>query len=99
MLIGLADIAGQLVPGLPERYPRLAQELHKINGVVPGTGLANAARTAGIIIGLLLLMLSHGLRRRKRRAWQAVMLLLAVNVVLHVLHLPRVTSAVVLRRR
>ena len=95
MLIGLADIAGQLVPGLPERYPRLAQELHKINGVVPGTGLSNAARTAGIIIGLLLLMLSHGLRRRKRRAWQAVMLLLAVNVVLHVLHLPRVTSAVV----
>ena len=28
-------------------------------------------------------MLSHGLRRRKRRAWAAVMALLAVGLVIH----------------
>jgi len=95
MLIGVADIAGQLVPGLPERYPQLARGLHKISGVVPGTGLATAAHIAGLIIGLLLLMLSHGLRRRKRRAWQAVMALLAANLALHLRDVPHVTSAVV----
>jgi lysyl-tRNA synthetase class 2 len=69
MLIGLADIIGQLVAELPERYPQLAQGLHKVNAVVPGAGLATAARVADVITGLLLLMLSHGLRRRKHRAW------------------------------
>ena len=38
---------------------------------MPGT-LTNVARTSDVIIGLLLLMLARGLRRRKRRAWQAV---------------------------
>jgi lysyl-tRNA synthetase, class II len=33
-------------------------------------------------------MLSHGLRRRKRRAWQAVTVLLAFSVLIHVVHAP-----------
>jgi lysyl-tRNA synthetase class 2 len=43
-----------------------------------------------VLIGLLLLMLSHGLRRRKRRAWQAVTLLLALSVVVYLVHVPHV---------
>jgi lysyl-tRNA synthetase class 2 len=31
-------------------------------------------------------LLSHGLRRRKRRAWQAVVVLLTLNIVIHLLH-------------
>jgi lysyl-tRNA synthetase class 2 len=95
MLIGLADIAGHLVAELPDRYPQLAGGLHKASAVVPGAGLATAARVADVITGLLLLMLSHGLRRRKHRAWQAVTVLLGVSAVLHLLHGPHVISAVV----
>src|SRR5258708_3744091 len=84
-LIGAADIAGQMAPGLPERYQQLARGLHKASAMVPG-GLATAAHIAGIITGLLLLMLSHGLRRRKHRAWQAVTALLAASAALDLLH-------------
>jgi lysyl-tRNA synthetase class 2 len=77
VLVGLADIAGQLAAELPGRYPQLARGLHEAGAVMPGAGLATAARVAGVITGLLLLMLSHGLRRRKHRAWQGVTALLA----------------------
>jgi lysyl-tRNA synthetase class 2 len=50
--------------------------------------MTNVTSTATVIIGLLLLMLSHGLRRRKRRAWQAVTVLLAFSVVIHAVHAP-----------
>lgn len=95
MLIGLADIAGQLAAELPDRYPQLARGAHEVNAVAPGAGLATAARVADVITGLLLLMLSHGLRRRKHRAWQAVTALLAASAALHLLHGPHVTPAVV----
>jgi lysyl-tRNA synthetase class 2 len=89
LLIGLADIA-QVV--LPRVY--VHTHLHKINPYVPGT-LTNLTRTVDVLTGLLLLMLSHGLRRRKRRAWQAVVLLLAFSVVVHLAHFPRMITAVV----
>ena len=54
--------------------------------------LAIVPRVADVIIGLLLLMLSHGLRRRKRRAWEGVTLLLAFSVVTHAV-LPAGTSS------
>lgn len=40
--------------------------------------IVGLTETARVIIGLLLLMLCHGLRRRKYRSWQAVMVLLVV---------------------
>jgi lysyl-tRNA synthetase class 2 len=42
----------------------------------------------------MLLMLSNGLRRRKRRAWQATTLLLAFSVVIHVVHAPYLVPGV-----
>src|SRR5215471_12857012 len=80
LLIGLADVIGVAVPSLHLHY-----RLHRITPFVPGI-MTNVTSTATVIIGLLLLMLSHGLRRRKRRAWQAVTLLLAFSVVIHVVH-------------
>jgi lysyl-tRNA synthetase class 2 len=76
LVIGLGYIAEGLLPGLYHR------RLRGLSYIAPGT-LANLTRTTDVIIGLLLLMLSHGLRRRKRRAWAAVMALLAVGLVIH----------------
>ena len=83
-LIGVSDVVAVFKPDWHER-------LHKFNEVVPGT-LTNAARTSDVIVGLLLLMLARGLRRRKRSAWQAVIALLAFNIVTHFLHFPVVVS-------
>src|SRR5258708_31362425 len=90
LLIGLADIIEVIQPGLI-----YTSRLSRIHAFVPGT-LFNVTHTVSVIIGLLLLMLSHGLKRRKRRAWEAVTGLLAVSVVVHLLPFPpdRVTTAI-----
>ncbi len=76
LTIGLGYIVEGLLPGLYHR------RLLGLSDIVPGT-LVNLTRTADVIIGVLLLMLSHGLRRRKRRAWAAVITLLATGLALH----------------
>jgi lysyl-tRNA synthetase class 2 len=86
-LIGLSDILGIF-------RPDLAHRLHKINYLVPGT-LSNVTRSADVVIGLMLLMLAHGLRRRKRRAWQAVAALLAFDIAIHFFHSQRIPTAIV----
>src|SRR6516162_8082533 len=80
LLIGLADVIGVAIPSL-----HLHHRLHRITPFVPGT-MTNVTSTATVIIGLLLLMLSHGLRRRKRRAWQATTVLLAFSAAIHLMH-------------
>jgi lysyl-tRNA synthetase, class II len=82
LLIGLNDVLTVAIPAL-----HLHHRLHRLIPFVPGT-MTNVASTATVIIGLLLLMLSHALRRRKRRAWQAVTLLLAFSIVIHLVHAP-----------
>src|SRR6266700_2488810 len=89
LLIGLADVVSAVIPRL-----QLVHRLHRITPFVPGV-LSNVTFTADAIIGLLLLMLSHGLRRRKRRAWQATCLLLAFSVLIHVVHAPYLVPGVV----
>jgi lysyl-tRNA synthetase, class II len=86
-LIGLSDIVAIF-------RPDLVHKLHKINYLVPGT-LTTVTRTADVIIGLMLLMLSHGLRRRKRRAWQAVAALLAFDIGIHVTNTHRLATTIV----
>jgi lysyl-tRNA synthetase class 2 len=88
MLIGLSDILAIFKPGLTPR-------LHKLTHLMlPGT-LTNVARSSDVIIGLLLLLLAHGLRRRKRRAWQAVTALLAFDVGIHLYHSHRIPTTIV----
>ena len=86
-LIGLADILNILRPDLVNR-------LHRLNSMIPGT-LTDVTRSADVLIGLTLLMLAHGLRRRKRRAWQAVVALLAFDIAIHFIHTQRIVTAVV----
>jgi lysyl-tRNA synthetase, class II len=97
-LVGLIYI----VEGLRTRplYSHLKHSLHKLNEIAPGA-LTIFPRVADVIVGLLLLMLSHGLRRRKKRAWQGVLLLLAFSVITHAAlpdrrHLTGVIAAAVL---
>ena len=87
LVIGVTDIVSVFRPGWPHR-------LHNVRAYVPGT-LTNVTRSADVIIGLLLLLLAHGLRRRKRRAWQAVTGLLAFDIGIHFFHSRRVTTAVI----
>jgi lysyl-tRNA synthetase class 2 len=87
LLIGLSDVLTVFRPDWNTR-------MHRVNAFVPGT-LTNVTRSADVIIGLMLLLLAHGLRRRKRRAWQAVLALLVFDIVIHFVHGPRVYSAVV----
>jgi lysyl-tRNA synthetase class 2 len=76
-LIGIYSVADVFQSGV-----HLHEKLHKVNAVVPGT-LTNVTRTSDVIVGLLLLMLARGLRRRKRRAWQAVIALLVLDILIH----------------
>lgn len=85
-LIGLSDVVAVFKPDWH-------QKLHKVNAIVPGT-LTNVTRTSDVIIGLLLLMLARGLRRRKLRAYQAVIALLAFDSVIHFLHFTHFPHAV-----
>src|SRR5580704_15670703 len=87
MLIGLSDIIAIFKPGWPHR-------LHKLSHYVPGP-LTNVTRSADVIIGRMLLLLAHALHRRKRRAWQAVVALLAFDIGIHFYHNQHVPTAVV----
>jgi lysyl-tRNA synthetase class 2 len=73
---GLLDLASAMTPAEHGRVKELTT-------VVPGA-FTHAATAATVVSGLLLLMLAHSLRRRKRRAWRAVVALLGASVVLHV---------------
>lgn len=74
--LGIVDIVSALTP---ER----AQRLHSLTQVVP-LSVAHIASAGAAVAGLLLVMIGHGLRRRKRRAWRAAVVLLLLSTVLHI---------------
>jgi lysyl-tRNA synthetase class 2 len=73
--LGVVDIVSALTP---ERAARL----RALTSVVP-LPVAHVASAGTAVIGVLLVMLGHALRRRKRRAWQAVVLLIGLSTALH----------------
>ncbi|GAA0922531.1 phosphatidylglycerol lysyltransferase domain-containing protein [Streptomyces asiaticus] len=76
MLIGLMDIV----------FPRLRHSrVHALAELLPGA-VSSLAAAASIVVGLLLLMLAHGLKRRKRRAWVAAVGLLPVGAAAQLLY-------------
>nr|WP_245984256.1 phosphatidylglycerol lysyltransferase domain-containing protein [Streptomyces tateyamensis] len=88
LLIGLVDILSGVFPKL--RHTRM----HSWAGQLPG--MTTTLATAGtLVIGLLLVLLAHALRRRKSRAWRMVCVLLPVSAALHVLRWHQVGPAVV----
>ena len=73
--IGLLNIVSGVTPELSGR-------LQALRAHVPGA-LPHAAASATVVTGVLLVLLGHGLRRRKRRAWTAAIILLGASVGLH----------------
>ena len=77
-LVGFADIAYGMARGWRHR-------MHPLIDLLPGAIAVASAAT--VVSGILLLLLAHALRRRKRRAWRAALALLALSVVLHAVKL------------
>ncbi|MDQ1628245.1 MAG: lysyl-tRNA synthetase, class [Actinomycetota bacterium] len=75
-LVGLVSVVSALSPAMSGRMRLVVQVLPAF---APG-----AARVATVVTGTALLMLSSGLRRRKRRAWLLAVILAATVAVLHV---------------
>ncbi|PLW66144.1 hypothetical protein C0036_24345, partial [Streptomyces sp. DJ] len=88
LLIGLLDVAVAVLPRLRRgTVGALAVDL---------PGAVTALSTTGTLtVGFLLVLLAHALRRRKRRAWRAVCLLLPVGAAAHLVHGHRTGAAVV----
>ncbi|HXP19606.1 MAG TPA: phosphatidylglycerol lysyltransferase domain-containing protein [Streptosporangiaceae bacterium] len=90
LLAGLAFILVSVNADLYKQlHVHVHSRLHRLSGVAPITLslTSSLTKTALVVIGLLLLMLSHGLRRRKHRSWQAVMTLLIVAAVVNLIRL------------
>ncbi|WP_455359932.1 phosphatidylglycerol lysyltransferase domain-containing protein [Streptomyces sp. SYSU K21746] len=73
-LVGLLDIAAGVFPRF--RHSRM----HAVAEVLPGA-LGPFAAALSLSAGVLLLLLAHGLRRGKRRAWRAAVVLLPAGAV------------------
>lgn len=67
--VGLIDVAAGVFPRF--RHSRM----HTLAEVLPGA-LGPFAAALSLSAGVLLLLLAHGLKRRKRRAWRAAVALL-----------------------
>ncbi|MFD6996006.1 phosphatidylglycerol lysyltransferase domain-containing protein [Streptomyces mirabilis] len=72
--IGLLDV----LAGVFARFRH--SRMYTIAEVLPGA-LGPFAAALSLSVGLLLLLLAHGLRRRKRRAWRAAVVLLPAGAV------------------
>ncbi|MFD5537287.1 phosphatidylglycerol lysyltransferase domain-containing protein [Streptomyces sp. NPDC127079] len=72
--IGLLDV----LAGVFARFRH--SRAHTVAEVLPGA-LGPFAAALSLSTGLLLLLLAHGLRRRKRRAWRAAVVLLPAGAV------------------
>ncbi|MGP3923971.1 phosphatidylglycerol lysyltransferase domain-containing protein [Streptomyces sp. 8N616] len=77
--VGLLDIAAGVFPRF--RHSRM----HAFAEVLPGA-LGPFAAALAISAGMLLLLLAHGLKRRKRRAWTAAVVLLPAGAVAQFLY-------------
>jgi lysyl-tRNA synthetase class 2 len=97
LLIGFTFIAIGTDAGLYAKLHSASRSdairaLHRVALTTPGalSLTYSAPRLALTLIGLLLLMLCHGLVRRKHRSWQAVMTLLILAAGINVLRLRKV---------
>jgi lysyl-tRNA synthetase class 2 len=87
LAIGLLDIAKAVSPHFG--HSRMVEWSEFLPGIV-----TTVTRTTSLVVGIMLVMIAHALRRGKVRAWRAVMVLLPVNVVMGFVHL-RPVSAVI----
>ena len=87
-LVGVLDIAGGVFPRF--RHSRM----HRVAEVLP-CSFGPFAAALSLSAGILLLLLAHGLRRRKRRAWRAAVMLLPAGAVAEYVHRHSVISVLI----
>ncbi|HEX2892959.1 MAG TPA: phosphatidylglycerol lysyltransferase domain-containing protein [Marmoricola sp.] len=85
-VVGVVSLLSAYLPGIAART-RL------VNEVVPDSFPA-AATTGGAAIGVVLIVLSRGLRRSKARAWTVALLLTSLAAAIHLLRGLQVEQAV-----
>ncbi|MFE0045268.1 phosphatidylglycerol lysyltransferase domain-containing protein [Streptomyces albireticuli] len=78
-VIGLLDILAGVVPRW--RWSRV----HSFAEVLPGS-VTQLAAAGSIIVGILLLMLAHGLKRAKQQAWLAAVVLLPIGAAAQLIY-------------
>jgi lysyl-tRNA synthetase class 2 len=79
LLTGILDIAKGLVPNFR------TSRINELASILPGS-VTTLAEAATLLVGTLLIMLAHALRRRKVRAWQAVVVLLPIGAAVEGVH-------------
>jgi lysylphosphatidylglycerol synthetase-like protein (DUF2156 family) len=82
-LIGLLDIIYALFPAFRNTKQIRSVSAHDVSHFVPGLEINPYGVAASLIIGVLLVLLAHGLRRRKHRAWMGVVGLLVLTLAAH----------------
>ncbi|MER0481750.1 phosphatidylglycerol lysyltransferase domain-containing protein [Streptomyces sp. Edi2] len=87
VVVGLLNLAAGMFPRF--RHSRV----HALAEVLPGA-VSPLAAAASLVVGILLLLLSHGLKRRKRRAWGAAVALLPVGIAAQLVYRHSVFGAV-----
>ncbi|WP_432146443.1 phosphatidylglycerol lysyltransferase domain-containing protein [Streptomyces sp. bgisy084] len=87
VVVGLLNLAAGVFPRF--RHSRM----HAVAEVLPGA-VSPLAAAASIVVGILLLLLAHGLKRRKRRAWGAAVALLPVGIAAQLVYRHSVFGAV-----
>ena len=86
VIVGLLN----LVSGVFARFRH--SRMHALAEVLPGA-VSPLAAAASIVVGILLLLLAHGLKRRKRRAWMAAVALLPVGIAAQLVYRHSVCGA------
>ncbi|GGU72269.1 membrane protein [Streptomyces albospinus] len=87
MVVGLLNLVAGIFPRF--RYSRV----HAVAEVLPGA-VSPLAVSASLVVGILLLLLAHGLKRRKRRAWGAAVALLPFGIAAQLVYRHSVFGAV-----
>ncbi|MFE3887294.1 phosphatidylglycerol lysyltransferase domain-containing protein [Streptomyces lydicus] len=87
VVVGLLNLAAGMFPRF--RHSRV----HALAEVLPGA-VSPLAAAASLVVGILLLLLAHGLKRRKRRAWGAAVALLPVGIAAQLVYRHSVFGAV-----
>ena len=96
-LIGVLDIVYALFPAFRNTKPIRSVSAHDVSHFVPGLEINPYGVAASMIVGVLLVLLAHGLRRRKHRAWMGVVALLGLSILGHLIafaghYIPRTTG-------
>src|SRR3989440_1354406 len=81
-LLGLGAAVAGLVGVVSALTPEFADRFDLVRGILP-PGVPEAARVLALSLGLALIWLSRSLARRKRRAWQLAVALVAVSAAAH----------------